>query len=836
MNKRDTIKKISELSQIAVSDCEKVLVSLEEVLSEELSKKKRIQQIFNMFYKIMSILKNKMPTLLLSLLFPISAYSQQTVSQQIRGVIKDQLSGEAIPMVSVKLLELPGISTQTTADGHFSLQNVPIGRYSIQASCVGYTPTVINEIILSSGKEVLLEITMLTSEVALKDVVINYVSNKEQVSNKMALTGGRLLRMEEAGRYAGGMDDPARLVSSFAGVSPNVGNNGISVHGNAPSLLQWRMEGVEIPNPNHFADIATLGGGVLSSLSTNVLANSDFYIGAFPAEYNNAVSGVFDMKLRKGNNRKYEHTFQAGLLGLDFASEGPFSKNSDASYLFNYRYSTTGLMSKISSGDHKNQLLDYQDLNFKLNFPTKRAGIFSIWGTGLVDKFRNKKEQEANWKYTDDGKYSEMKQTTATAGISHQYYPANGGTFRSTLASSYSSNEAIEDYYDDTENTSPYLNVDSRYTNLIFTSSFDKQYSSRHTNKTGFTLTRMQYNMNFELAPYIGNSLESIAEGTGHTNLISAYSSSRFELSDKLSATIGINAQMLNLNKSRAIEPRASIRWQTSPKNVVSLAYGLHSRMEKMDVYYVKDKITGHQVNQNLDFIKTHHILLSYQYKISENMSLKAEPYFQYLFNLPVIADSSYSVLNRSLFYVEDALVNQGKGRNFGVDVTLEKYLNKGFYYIMTASIFDSKYTGGDGIWHNTKFNRRFIVNGLAGKEWRLGVQKRDVLSVNLKLTLQGGDRYTPVDETASFNPLDHKIGYEETKAYTKQFAPLFLANYSISYRINRSKRAQEFAVKWLNATGTKEYYGHAYNLKSGNIEPKKQATSLFNILYRIDF
>ena len=179
---------------------------------------------------------------------------------------------------------------------------------------------------MTSAKEVYLEIPLRESVLQLDKVVIRPRVNKEVPVNKMALSGARMLSVEEAGRFAGGMDDPARLVSSYAGISSSVSSNGISVHGNAPSLLQWRLEGVEIPNPNHFADVASLGGGILSSLSKNVLGNSDFYTGAFPAEYNNAVSGIFDMKLRTGNSQRHQHTLQAGILGLDVASEGPLSK------------------------------------------------------------------------------------------------------------------------------------------------------------------------------------------------------------------------------------------------------------------------------------------------------------------------------------------------------------------------------------------------------------------------------------------------------------------------------------------------------------------------------
>lgn len=834
MNKKEIIVKISERSQVSTANCEKVLEALESVLQDELANRKGLRNVFLVVYRIMGVIKHKMMILLFSILFSTAVYSQHT-TQLIRGIVTDHLSGEVLPSVSISIIEYKNAATTTDSKGEFKTQNIPVGRYTIQASLIGYETTRVTEVLLNSTKEVFLEIQLQPFRKSLDEVVVTPRTNKDRITNKMALLGARSLRMEEASRYAGGMDDPARLVSSFAGISSSMGNNGISVHGNAPSLLQWRMEGVEIPNPNHFADIATLGGGILSSLSAHVLGNSEFYNSAFPAEYNNAVSGVFDMKMRNGNNRNYEHTFQLGLLGLDFASEGPFSRRSQSSYLFNYRYSTTGLMRKMSSGDQSDQLLDYQDINFKLHFPTVKRGIFSIWGTGLSDKFNTKKEEKSQWNYIDDGKFSEMQQTAAAAGITHLSY-FRQGILRTTLASTFSQNKAQEHYYVQPSVKNPHMILNNHFTNLILASSFDKKYNDWYTNKTGFTLTNMRYNLDLKLAPAIGKPAETISQGKGNTNLLAVYSSSLIQLSPTVSTTLGMNTQVLTLNNSWTIEPRASLRWQSSTRNSIALAYGLHSRMEKIDVYFVKDNVSRQPVNKSLDFTKTHHISMSYNHKLAENINLQIAPYFQYLFNVPVIADSSYSVLNRSLFYVEDALVNTGKGRNIGVDVTLEKHLTQGFYYLFTATVFDSKYTGGDQIWHNTKYNSRFIINGLTGKEWSVGQQKRDFFRINLKLTYQGGQRYSPVDEVSSLQHIDKETQYDETNAYARQFAPLFLANYTLSYRANRLKRSHEFAIKWLNATGTQEYYGHAYHLRSGTIVAKKQATSLFNILYRIDF
>lgn len=775
---------------------------------------------------------------LLAVFFSGNLAAQQSGPvQTIRGRVTDAASGAAIPAVAVTLSGPKQMATTTDKDGAFAFQRVPVGRHNLQVSGMGYEPVALAAIRLTSAKEVVLDIQLKERVEQLHEVVIRAEVNKSAPLNTMALSGARMLSVEEASRFAGGMDDPARLVSAFAGVASGVATNGISVHGNAPGLLQWRLEGIEIPNPNHFADVASLGGGVLSSLSSHVLGNSDFLSGAFPAEYNNAISGVFDMQLRNGNKEQFQHTLQAGMLGLDVASEGPLIRKHNASYLFNYRYSTTGLLNNLSPADDLEQLMDYQDLNFKVHFPTEKAGVFSVWGTALTDKIKPEIEAPEAWEYQEDARDSRMKQTSGAAGISHSYLFGDKGLLKTTLATTYAKTAAWEDVYNLDMVASPELDFKSRYTQFVLSSSFSRKYRSKHTNKTGFTITNMQYAMQFDLAPFAAMPLDRIAEGKGSTNLLSAYSSSLFQLNDRIAATLGINGQLLTLNNSWTIEPRAAIKWKASSKSSFSLAYGMHSRMEKLDVYFVKTPATGEAlVNKNLDFAKTHHLALAYYFAVSDNSRLSVEPYFQYLYNVPVEEGSPYSLLNRNTFYVTDALVSKGNGRNYGVDLTFEKYMTKGLYYMLSGSVFNSEYTGGDGVWRPTRFNRNYIVNGLVGKEWAMGRHRQNVLSVNVRLTLQGGDRYSPVDETATLDHPDKATQYDESRAYSRQLAPVFLGHYTLSYRMNRKNVSHEFAIKGLNATGYREYAGHAYNLKKGVIEPRRLKNALFNIVYRFDF
>ena len=477
-------------------------------------------------------------------------------------------------------------------------------------------------------------------------------------------------------------------------------------------------------------------------------------------------------------------------------------------------------------------------MNFKINFPTRHAGTFAVWGTALLDKYKSSLEENPDkWDYLEDAGQGRSTQYMAAGGVTHRYFFNENTLLKTTLAGTYSDQEAIQTTYDREFNSSPYIEQNSSNTNLILTSSLNRKVSNRFTNKTGFTFTQMFYNMNFELAPFIDQPLETISKGDGNTSLISAYNSSAWGINDKLSLNFGLHGQLLTLNNRWTLEPRTSLKWQTNARTSFALAYGMYSRMEKMDVYFVKTQSTGDRsVNKNLDFTKAHHLMLSFAYKVSENISLKVEPYIQFLYDVPVMRDSSFSVLNRDEFFVENALVNKGRGRNFGVDFTWERALNKGLYYMITASLFDSRYCGGDGIWHNTRFNRKYVLNGLIGKEWMLGRNKQNILSVNLKLTLQSGERYAPIDVEATMAHPDKEVQYDETRAYSIQRSPMLIGNYTVSYRINKRRVSHEFSVKGLNFTGSKEFIQHLYNIKTGKIEASEQKTGLTNISYKIEF
>lgn len=766
--------------------------------------------------------------------YTIQVFAQPT--QTIRGTVIDDASNAPIGFATVILLETsPNLGATTDTSGNFTISNVPVGRYDLKVTFIGYEPAMIRELTVISAKQSFLSIQLKENTALLGEIVIKPRVNKEQALNSMATVSAQMLSVEEAKRYAGGFDDPARLASSIAGVASNTSENGIIVRGNAPKFLQWKMEGVEIPNPNHFGDLNSLGGGTITALSSQMLANSDFFTGAFPAEYNNALSGVFDIAMRTGNNEKREHTVQLGFLGIDASSEGPFKKGGRSSYLFNYRYSTFALLAPLlpeNAGGIK-----YQDLSFKLNFPTQKAGIFSVWGMGMTDGALAKaKTESAKWKYSDDKERNEIKQNMGVAGISHKYFFKHNAYLKTTLAATATNTDWATQELNQELSLSPKSNIENTNWNFVLSSFINKKFSARHTNKTGILLTGMMYDILLKNAPSPGIAPQEIVNANGFSSVVSGYSSSSVNLTDKLVMNVGVNAQVFTLNNHYTIEPRLGFRQQLNKKQSIGLAYGLHSRLEKLNYYFNNSLSTGETaVNKDLDFTKAHHFVLSYDRNITDLVHFKVEPYFQKLYNVPVIADSSFSFINlqNDLFFGEK-LQNTGEGRNYGIDITLEKYISKGYYYLFTASLYNSEYKGGDHVWRNSRFNRNYVFNFLIGKEWQMGKNDQNVLSLNTRFSYQGGNRFSRVNEAASNIAKD--IVYDETNAFDMQADPSLNVHFTASYKVNKKRSSREIALKILNVTGQPDFKGYRYNLIDKKTEKDIASVLIPNLSYKIEF
>ncbi|MBL3657520.1 TonB-dependent receptor [Fulvivirga sediminis] len=762
----------------------------------------------------------------------------QVLSQSIRGHVTEANTREPLVGASVIVVGTDPIKGSVTGiDGDFIIENVPIGRYDIQISSMGYETTTLRQVLVSSAKELVLEASLEESTMVMNEIVVKDKFSKDKPLNEMATVSARSFSVEETRRYAGGLDDPARMVSAFAGVAsgPATQDNALIIRGNSPKGVHWRLEGVEIPNPSHFGGVNVIGGGLVTIFSSNLLANSDFFTGAFPAEYGNAMAGVFDMKFRNGNNQNREHMVQLGVQGIEVGSEGPFVKGKGSSYLANYRYSTIGLISEILDRD---QIATYQDFSFKVNLPTEKMGVFSLYGIG--GKSFNKDEGESDsslWETNYDREQFEIDMSVGATGLVHKYNINSKTYIQSTLAASGTGFTMDQGLFEEKAVRPDQYIVDNTY-RFTLASFLENYFGSRHTNKTGFYLHRMGYNLNLKSYEKEQNDLVQYVDDDGQANMFQAYTQSSLQLTPRTVANIGVHLLHFSVNNDLSVEPRVGLKYTVNPSNTISFGYGLHSNTEPLNIYFAKIPDAQGDLgtpNKSLEFTRAHHIVIAYDHLFNDHLRLKVEPYFQYLFNVPVEKGTYYSLLNftREPFF-DKVLVNEGTGRNVGIDLTFERFFKKGFYYMLSSSVFSSTYEGGDGKRYNTRFNSNYLLNILGGKEILVGRSKNNVLGINGRLTFSGGLRQALIDKQQSVN--DKEVVFDYSHAYEERDPGFYNIDLTVTYRMNRAKYAGIIAVQLKNAFNIQQFTEYVYNFRSQQIEKDYGLGILPFISYKIEF
>ncbi|MDH5396718.1 MAG: TonB-dependent receptor [Cyclobacteriaceae bacterium] len=779
------------------------------------------------------------------------AHSQQ-ITQTIRGTVIDKASRSGIPGATVVLLDTTTLAgTVTDLNGIFKLENVAIGRRSIRISFVGYEPVTLYNLNLTSGKELYLEVALEEDITQLEEVVVIAAENKVETNNSMALASARTFSIEESQRFAGARNDVARMATNYAGVSTANDNvNDIVIRGNSPDGLLWKLEGINIPNPNHFGFYGSTGGPV-GMLNNNLLANSDFFTGAFPAEYGNALSGVFDLQMRRGNSENHEFTGQVGFNGFELGAEGPL-KRQGSSFLINYRYSTLAVMAAMGMEFGTGTAVPYyQDLSFKVSTPVNnnhgRITLFGLGGLSKIDLIESQKDTtdqaEDFYGYTNYDIYN--KNNMAVAGLSYQTFLNKDQYVKMTLAGTTSSNANLIDSVVTANQIIPFSENRLKNSNIIVDLLTNKKYNARLSSQYGLNYQRIIFNFFDSL--YIRSMTTTFTE-KGSSDHYQGYIQSKYKFSEHLTVSAGIHGRLLGLNKNYTIEPRAGIKYAVNNNNSLSFGYGMHSLLPPLFLFTTKvtnTDNTKYQPNMGLSFIKAHHYVMSLDHNFTSTVRLKIEPYYQTVFNAVVEKSiSSWSSLNNSSmnFQQPNILSNTGTGRNAGVDITMEKFMDKGSYFLGTLSLYDSKYKGSDGILRSTAFDGGYVVNLLGGKEFELGQRKnkkskkeiKSWLILDGKVAASGGQRYTPVDMLSSQAQLE--TVYLTDQAFSEQFGSYFRADFRIAIRRDSRKVSQEWAFDVQNATNRKNPLFMRYNVATNQEEITYQLGFFPMMQYKIYF
>lgn len=788
----------------------------------------------------------------LTLLITFFSLSLMAQNSSIKGNIKDKVSEVSLMGASVSMLNgrelLSG--AQSDENGNYMIKDVAPGRYQLIIEYIGYKSVTIPNVLVTSGKEAIIDVGLEEDVTVLNEVVVKGTADKDKTINDMATISARTFSLEEVSRYSGGRNDASRLVSNFAGVATaNDNRNDIVVRGNSPAGILWRLEGISLPNPNHFSTLGTTGGPV-SALNTNLLKNSDFITSAFPSEYGNALSGVFDVGFRSGNKDKHEFTTQlAAFSGLEAMAEGPLGKKGNMSYLISYRYSFVQLANTFGLKFGTNATPKYQDLSYNIDLGNTKIGSIKFFGILAKSdiEFLGKEITKADFFSTQD-QDSRAKSNINVYGAKHSIIFNENNYLKTTIAYSISGNQYYEYRYKDTTYSTKnlYTNVDDQTPRWSINTFLNTKYSAALSSRIGINYDHRSLNsivdnreFKIDLDNDGLNDLLRIRDIDQSLTTLEPYAAFKWKANQKWTLIGGLHGMIQTFNDKKAIEPRATVSYVLTGKTTLNVGYGLHSQTQPLPVLFLKSFDNNGQLkalNANLDLAKAHHFVVGADIIPADQWRVKIETYYQHLYNIAIEKfPSSFSLLNAGADFVFPQvgnLTNGGKGRNYGVELTLEKFFSNQYYGLLTTSLFQSKYTGSDGIERNTAFNNKFVFNALGGKEWALG--SKTVLTTDFKFTFAGGRYTTPVDLVQS--KLANTEVLIKEKAFSEQLKNYMRLDFKIGVRMNNKGFSQQFALDFQNFTNNQNIFAKRYNRLTNEIDTLYQIGFFPDILWRIQF
>jgi hypothetical protein len=787
------------------------------------------------------------------------------ISQTLKGSVVD--SESQYPLIGAKLVLISSDSSIilrniTDLNGLYNFQNVPIGKYELTASYISYLNTS-STVTVNSGRESIVNVKLNEDIVTTEEV--NIIGKKVgQVNNEMATISARQFSVEETERYAGSRGDPARMASNFAGVQgADDSRNDIVVRGNSPIGLLWKVEGIDLPNPNHFATSGSTGGPV-AILNNKILANSDFFMSAFPADYGNSISGVFDLRLRNGNPDKHEFTGQFGFLGTEVLAEGPINRDKRSSYLVMGRYSTLSIFQAMNIRIGTDAVPTYGDGAVKLSFPLKKGGhigVFAIGGASdIAIKISDQKEiSEEAFGEGDRDQY--FGTAMGVLGVSYKKPISRNTFFKATIAQTYDQQRSRHDFLERSIDTSIVggvenyeIRTDSIYQLMGYKFQTYKTalYASVNHKMNNRNIIRAGINVDGYLMKNVDSALDvshtyfiNRHDFEGFSALIQPFVQYKWKINERMDFTAGVHSQYYSLSDSWSyVEPRLGWQLRLKNGNQFSAGAGLHSQIQPTYQYTYQQVDTDgdlRRLNEDMDFTKSFHSAVGYQKNFKNSLTLKTEVYYQHLYNIPVnMYSSSFSLINQGSGFQRffpDELVNKGTGKNYGVELTVQKYFNKSFYFLATGSLFESKYKGSDGVERNTDFNGNYAVNFLAGKEFK--INDRNMISAGFKVTAAGGRRYGYIDVTQT--EINSELVFKDSLFNTRQFKDYFRLDLKLTYVLNTEKLTHEIGLDLVNILNTENILALSYapSLTDPTAEPIAQRYQLGFLpifYYKIDF
>lgn len=837
--------------------------------------------------------------LIISVLCADILSAQGEATGKLAGQILDKDTELPLTEASVELLNFsPKKIVLTNEQGVFELNAIPTGRYRVMVTKEGYQGQIFSDLLVSGAQAeaARLELTGLTEkEVAAieeakkapeteqkKEQVLYLKTAKDLPHQQMLPVAVRPFTVEEVTRYAGSRFDLARLTNNFAGVSNNYdARNDIVIRGNSPAYLTWQIEELPVENPNHLSALGT-AGGTTTTINIFALGKADFLQGSFAAQYGNSAAGIFDLQLRQGNTQRFSGMGLLSTQRAELLLEGPLGKRGrerGASFLVSGRFSIgTYLYSALTYPIARTQAAyqtirdwadpAHRDLNFKLNFgkwgkhELEAFGVLGqsylripFWAGALRDKVRYQ---------IFEGEDFYSHSISALVGLKYSFRPNSKFLWRTIVGSTLHSSTHLWDLRypsADRQRLETMPSYESRNMRRAYMAHSYTQWkpSPSFTFRSGVQATVNDV----DLLQYY--SLEDITDTRyeGIFALARAYAQIKWQPARRLYLFTGVHAQHYSLTNETVAEPRFGLQWEPHPHHTFAIGSGLHHQTQHFQTQFFLPFVgfdqLGQPMNENLLHLPSNrsiHADAEYRLLINDDWRLRAQVYAQFIDRVAVERDdsSAFSMLNtgESFFdYYYAPLVPNGKGRNMGVELTVEKFFSKNYYALFTATLYDSRALGSDGIWRNTVFNNRYIINLLFGKEWSFGKVSEHTFFADVRFCTRGGRPYTPIDAEATYIQGFQNNGLEEvfidSLANMVRTPAFYQVDLKVGIRLNDLKNRLTHGIRLdlFNAFNLRNVLTYRYSAvfdpisgqtARGTIEPIYQRGFIPDLTYFIQF
>lgn len=767
----------------------------------------------------------------LSILFVLLFYAQAMLAQQHQrmvGRVEDEALHTGLPGASVKLLhDTTTVGTTSDDNGVFIFDAIAPGRYTIKISYTGYA-TVQQEVLVISARKAEVTIALREIQTVLDEVGI--VSSRAPVYEP----GEHSITNEKALRIPANFFDPVRVITSYPGVmTANDQNNTLVIRGNSPAGLLWRINGLDVVNPNHLANAGTFSdkpasyGGGVNIISSQLMDRTDFYTGSLPVSYGNALAGVIDMKLRSGDTTDYQYTAQASLIGLDLAAEGPIGKKKNTSFLANYRYSTVGLLSQlgVKFGDED---IQFQDLTFSLNSTFSKSRSLSWFGFAGASKNSFEHKDSVDWEVEKDQYDINYESTNFGTGLifNQSLQKVNFSVGASVSASKQNRNQLASAGIAE---GSPNIIYEDLFTmEKLLASAFGRMNAKLNNNIIEMGIQLNYLSDDIIMLNQTGSEPEEFQHGVVDGLLVQPYASWKVLFSDRFNVQLGMRYVYFSYNKTSSVEPRLSTEFLTSANSSVKISYNLVSQVQSVATY-------GND-NESLELTKAHHLDLVYTFFSERGLRVSSNIYYQMLFDVPVEGfESSYSLLNAIEVYPYSGLISEGVGKNYGVEALVEKSFFDKSYFVAGASWYKSTYEGSDGIGRSTRFDGNFTMNVTYGREWtKVKKQSQRSFGISSRILYLGGLRESIIDFAQSASGATTE--YVDSRVFEFNLKNYFRLDLRLNWRKNRKNYTRTIALDIQNLLNTQNEAYHYYDHVKGRAVVQYQLGLIPVLVYRIDF